>query len=222
MQSKNQLKLEDFEKPLSCTLNREDSELLVLNSGKEILRKSIDKKLCKAFFKAEELGLEIESKFLLKSLPENLEKPIEIEQAYLIITNNGDELRIRAKDNKKFYLSIKTGKGAVRSELNCNISKLEYEKLKEIALPRILLKKRYLRTIQESPKLTLEIDQYDEHPFGVNLRSLFIAEIEFPNLELQKTFDTKSLELEIEKEVTEDKKFSNKSIVLGGLDSISQ
>jgi len=58
---------------------------------------------------------EIERKFLVESLPENLEQypHKEVVQGYLAITEDGTEVRLRQKGSK-YFQTVKSGSGKTR------------------------------------------------------------------------------------------------------------
>lgn len=117
--------------------------------------------------------MEIERKFTVKRLPENLSGyPYHvIEQAYL---NTDPVIRVRRQDGD-YYMTYK-GKGLMaREEYNLPLNRLSYEHLKEKADGNIISKKRYL--IPCAP-YTIELDIF-EAPFA----PLIIAEVEFPSVE---------------------------------------
>lgn len=117
--------------------------------------------------------MEIERKFTVKRLPENLSGyPYHvIEQAYL---NTDPVIRVRRQDGN-YYMTYK-GKGLMaREEYNLPLNRLSYEHLKEKADGNIISKKRYL--IPCAP-YTIELDIF-EAPFA----PLIIAEVEFPSVE---------------------------------------
>lgn len=137
--------------------------------------------------------MEIERKFTIKTLPENLsDYPcLYLEQGY-ICTN--PVVRIR-KQNDQFILTIK-GKGMLaREEHELSLSQESYLHLKTKCDGNIISKKRYLiplkqpKFLPECPKdlipnaLTIELDVFDA-PFS----PLVIAEVEFSSLEAANTF----------------------------------
>ena len=116
-------------------------------------------------------NIEIERKFLIKELPENLESyPChEIEQGYLC-TN--PTIRVRKSDDE-YYMTYK-GKGLVeREEYNLPLTKESYESLIKKSEGNIISKKRYVIPI-EGTDLNIELDVFKE-PF----ESLIVAEVEF-------------------------------------------
>lgn len=119
--------------------------------------------------------MEIERKFLIKKLPENLkEYPFHIiEQAYLC---TDPVVRVRREDDK-YYMTYK-GKGLLaREEANLPLNQSAYEHLKEKADGNIISKTRYL--IPDSDGIhTIELDVFDK-PFA----PLVLAEVEFESIE---------------------------------------
>lgn len=117
--------------------------------------------------------MEIERKFTVKRLPENLlGYPFHIiEQAYL---NTDPVIRVRRQDDE-YYMTYK-GKGLLaREEYNLPLNEQAYAHLKEKADGNLISKKRYL--IPCAP-YTIELDIFDA-PFA----PLIIAEVEFPSIE---------------------------------------
>lgn len=137
--------------------------------------------------------MEIERKFTVKSLPNNLNQYRFhiIEQAYL---NTEPVIRIRKQDDE-YYLTYK-GKGLLaREEYNLPLNEQSYYHLRKKADGNIISKKRYLIPI-ETPKfrsgfqipdapiaLTIELDI-----FGAPFRDLIIAEVEFPTSDTANAF----------------------------------
>ena len=122
--------------------------------------------------------MEIERKFLLKNIPENLTSyPCRhIEQGYLC-TN--PVVRIR-RDNDKYELTYK-GKGSmVREEYNLPLNQTAYEHLKEKIDGRLIVKKRYMIPLD---KYTIELDVFEGE-----LAPLILAEVEFPSEEDANSF----------------------------------
>lgn len=123
--------------------------------------------------------MEIERKFLLKSLPGNLnDYPFhQIEQGYLC---TDPVVRIRRQD-EEYYLTYKSRGLMVREEYNLPLTKDAYEHL----LPKIdsilISKKRYL--IPLDSRLTIELDIFEGE-----LAPLILAEVEFPTEEDANSF----------------------------------
>lgn len=122
--------------------------------------------------------MEIERKFLIKTLPDNLESYpcLHIEQGYL---NTNPVIRIR-KQNDTYVLTYK-GKGMLaREEYNLPLNEESYVHLKAKCDGNIISKKRYLIPLNE---LTIELDVFDA-PFA----PLILAEVEFDSLEAADAF----------------------------------
>lgn len=123
--------------------------------------------------------MEIERKFLIKSLPDNLDSyPFhQIEQGYLC---TDPVVRIRRQD-EDYYLTYKSRGLLVREEYNLPLTKEAYTHL----LPKVdgilISKKRYL--IPLTSRLTVELDI-----FGGELSPLIFAEVEFATEDEAKTF----------------------------------
>ena len=122
--------------------------------------------------------MEIERKFLLKELPENLDSyPVRhLEQGYLC---TAPVVRIR-RDNDKYELTYK-GKGCmVREEHNLPLTKEAYEHLRTKIDGRLIVKKRYMIPLEN---YTVELDVFEG-----DLAPLTLAEVEFHSEEEAKAF----------------------------------
>ena len=115
--------------------------------------------------------MEIERKYLVNALPENLESyPCRfLEQGYL---STEPVVRVR-QDNDKFELTYKSKGLMVREEYNLPLTKESYEHLKAKADGRIITKKRYMIPLD---KYTIELDVFEGE-----LAPLVLAEVEFPS-----------------------------------------
>lgn len=116
--------------------------------------------------------MEIERKYLIHTLPENLENYPHriIEQGYL---STEPVVRIR-RDNNEYILTYKSKGLMVREEYNLPLTKDSYMHLREKIDGRLIIKKRYL--IPLANELTIELDI-----FGGDLAPLMLAEVEFPD-----------------------------------------
>ncbi len=123
--------------------------------------------------------MEIERKFLIDTLPENLSQyPFhQLEQGYLCTE---PVVRIRREDDA-YYLTYKSKGLMVREEYNLPLTKESYEHL----LPKIdgilISKKRYLIPLSEN--LTIELDIFERE-----LAPLVLAEVEFSSEEEANSF----------------------------------
>ena len=145
--------------------------------------------------------MEIERKFLIKKLPENLEQYqcLHIEQAYLCTST---VIRIRKQD-EEYYLTYKGTGLLAREEYNLPLSKEGYEHLRPKADGNIISKKRYLIPITDTA-LKVELDVFDA-PFA----PLIIAEVEFPDVESANAFTPLNW---FQKDVTEDPAYHNSNL----------
>lgn len=114
--------------------------------------------------------MEIERKYLIKSLPENLSSYCFhlIEQGYLC-TN--PVVRVRREDDS-YYMTYKGAGLMSREEYNLPLNKEAYDHLIKKADGNIITKKRWLIPIEHG--LTIELDIFEGCFDG-----LIIAEVEF-------------------------------------------
>ena len=139
------------------------------------------------------MQMEIERKFTVKNLPDNLDSfPCHhIEQAYLSVD---PVVRVR-KENEEYYLTYK-GRGMLaRDESNLPLNEEAYYHLRAKADGIIISKKRYLiplinpgfkegfPTPPEDYTLTIELDVFD-----APLSPLILAEVEFGSREAAISF----------------------------------
>lgn len=123
--------------------------------------------------------MEIERKYLIKTLPENLDQyPCRhIAQGYL---NTDPVVRIRRSDDK--YTLTYKGKGLlVREEYNLPLNAESFEHMKQKIDGILITKRRYLIPFAE--KYTIELDVFEGE-----LAPLVLAEVEFETEEEANTF----------------------------------
>jgi CYTH domain-containing protein len=117
---------------------------------------------------------EIERKFLVKWLPENLKqwRSFVIEQGYLATESAGRQVRLR-KTGNTMSLTFKVGRGSHREEREIKLSPKQFAALWPGTAGRRLRKVRY-----EIPwdNVMIEIDIYRGRHAG-----LVVAEVEFPD-----------------------------------------
>ncbi len=145
------------------------------------------------------MGYEIERKFLISELPENLASyPCHvIEQAYL---TTDPTIRVRREDDL-FYMTYKGKGGLKHEEYNLPLTKDAYLTLKEKADGNIISKKRYLIPCRD---YTIELDLFDP-PFA----PLILAEVEFPTEEEAADFQVPDWFV---KDVTDDPSYYNSNM----------
>lgn len=152
-------------------------------------------------------NLEIERKFLVKSLPADLDKypHNEILQGYLPKTGEEKSPRIRKKGDK-YYKTIKKGHGKVRIENEEEITEEVFNSLWPSTEGRRIEKTRY-----EIPHAdgTIELDVYHG-----DLEGFYTAEVEFSDEESCDKFVPPDW---FGEEKTDDKRYSNRKLATYGL-----
>ena len=128
--------------------------------------------------------MEIEKKYLVKTLPDNLDayEMLDMKQAYLC---GKPVVRVRSithKDNTEYVLTVKGEGMVVREEHELSLDQDAFERLLAKHDGRILAKKRYL--IPLDAKHTAELDVY----FG-DLSGLYTVEVEFEDSEDMRAFE---------------------------------
>lgn len=123
--------------------------------------------------------MEIERKFLIHTLPENLETypHKEIAQGYIC---TDPVVRIR-RSNDSYILTCKSKGLMAREEFELPLSKEAFEHLKPKTDGIFIEKTRYL--IPFDKELTIELDVF----YGVHA-PLVLAEVEFPSIEEANAF----------------------------------
>lgn len=177
------------------------------------------------------MGLEIEKKFLLPGFYSflSLYKPCEIEQAYISFD---PVIRIRKADDS-YILTYKSSGLLCRKEYNIDIDEREFSNLSRKVEGTYIKKKRYKLKLIEFLEKYLETDCTDGSKkeeiksyirtyrveyadlfvetdiFEGDLAGLILAEIEFDNIELARSFTAPSC---LGREVTDDKKYQNSNM----------
>ena len=150
---------------------------------------------------------EIERKFLVKKLPGNLHRypSTAILQGYLAIMEDGTEVRLRKKASR-YFQTVKSGCGLQRSEVEVELSEVQFKKLWQMTEGQRIEKIRY-----EIPwsGATIELDV-----FSGNLAGLIVAEVEFASIEQARAFIAPAW---FSVELTEDERFKNKNLAIHGL-----
>jgi adenylate cyclase len=150
--------------------------------------------------------MEIERKFQIARMPENLEqyKKKEIEQGYLCID---PVIRIR-KSNDNYILTYKSRMGMIEKpeevaltcqEVELALTKESYEHLKEKTDGNLICKTRYLIPLEEG--LTAELDVFHKQ-----LEGLQFVEVEFPGEDEAGRFELPDW---FGKDVSFDKRYKN-------------
>lgn len=158
--------------------------------------------------------MEIERKFTIKKMPDNLgQYPCHIiEQAYL---NTDPVVRIRRQDND-YYMTYKGSGLLAREEYNLPLNEHSYYHLRKKTDGNVISKKRYVIPIKhptfaseykeniDQISLSVELDIFDV-PFA----PLAIAEVEFPSEDMANAF----LPLDwFDQDVTNDPAYHNSNL----------
>ena len=142
---------------------------------------------------------EIERKFLIRELPEQLaEFPhAEISQGYLVSLDDGLQVRLR-KSNESYSLTYKRGVGNVREEREVELTPAQFDALWPATEGKRLEKTRYDIPLGNR---VVEIDVY-----GGRHNGLVVAEVEFDDEESAKNFQPPDW---LGDDVTGDPRYSN-------------
>ena len=129
------------------------------------------------------MAIEIERKYLVTSLPDNLLQglsPHRILQGYIAVHEDKTEVRIRKFDDQ-YWQTIKSPGHLSRLEFELPIDGSLFHDLWPLTAGRNLEKNRYHIPYQDS---TIELDVYAGH-----LSGLMVAEVEFKNMDECDQFD---------------------------------
>jgi adenylate cyclase len=153
--------------------------------------------------------VEIERKFLVARLPENIGqyRHAFIRQGYISINPDGSEDRVRAKGNK-FTRTQKSGSGLTREEVEAQITPEDFGRLWPQTKGRRVEKTRYDIPYQGA---VIELDIYSGE-----LDGLFAAEVEFTSEETSRSFSKPDW---FGEEVTDDKRYKNQTLATQGIPS---
>ena len=148
--------------------------------------------------------IEIERKFLVKSLPADLPEGKPISQGY-IAHDQQMEVRIR-QYGAKHYLTVKEGGGLMRRETEIEISRRQFQALWPSTEGRRLEK---VRSVIDHGGFQVELDRY----LG-DLAPLLVAEVEFPSLQASESFQKPDY---LGREVTDEDAYKNLSLAIHGI-----
>jgi CYTH domain-containing protein len=121
-------------------------------------------------------GHEIERRFLVPDPPSELGTSTTIEQLYIAIDDLGDTsttVRIRRRDDI-CTLTVKGGAGLVRTEVEIEVTDIDFTRLSTFAAGRRIDKRRHLLALDDA--LTAEVDVFSGPCEGI-----VIVEVEFPD-----------------------------------------
>jgi adenylate cyclase len=160
------------------------------------------------------MGAEIERKWLVESLPPEVEggrwDTSRLEQGYLAVTP-GVEVRVRRADGGAAWLTVKSAPGLARVEEELALEDGAFERLWPLTEGRRLVKHRYSREADRG--VLLELDVYD----GA-LEGLAVLEVEFASEEAARAFTPPDW---VGRELTGDRAYANQSLALHGLPASS-
>jgi len=142
---------------------------------------------------------EIERKFLVRTLPDDLTTypNNEISQGYLVSLDNGLQVRLR-KSGERYTLTFKRGSGNVREEREVELTATQFDALWPATEGKRLVKTRYEIPLGQR---TVEIDVYHRRHEG-----LVVVEVEFDNEEAATNFQPPDW---LGDDVTGDPRYSN-------------
>lgn len=142
-------------------------------------------------------NVEIERKFKIKSLPDNLEsyKSCTIEQAYICTK---PVIRIRKQDDD-YILTYKGGGFLAHPEYNLPLGEEGYKHMLSKADGNVITKTRYFIPIDDG--LTAELDVFEGMFDG-----LVFVEVEFDSLDAATTFEPPEW---FDEDVTKDRRYHN-------------
>lgn len=147
----------------------------------------------------ENAGREIERKFLVRKLPDELASypKNDIAQGYLVSLDDGLQVRLR-KAGERYSLTYKRGTGNVREEREVELTAQQFDVLWPATEGKRLVKTRYEIPLGER---TVEIDVYHDRHEG-----LVVAEVEFDEEDIAKNFQPPDW---LGEDVTGDPRYSN-------------
>jgi adenylate cyclase len=150
-------------------------------------------------------GVEIERKFLVDRLPDDLPEGQPIEQGYLAISGDGVEVRVRRRGDDT-TLTIKSGPGMVRIEEEFAIDARRFESLWPLTEGRRVTKTRHV--VPLGGNLAAELDVYSGTHEG-----LMTAEVEFSSAEQSDSFRPPDW---LSRELTGDRRYANQALAVDG------
>ena len=127
--------------------------------------------------------MEIERKFLVKQLPENLESysHSRLTQSYISRSPVIRLRKIEKEEEVSYVLTVKSGGLSVRQEFELPLQEADYERLFQKVEGRVLQKVRYLIPLEDG--YTAELDRFEGE-----LEGLLLVEVEFPSVEAMNAF----------------------------------
>ncbi|RMG42872.1 MAG: adenylate cyclase [Candidatus Dadabacteria bacterium] len=153
------------------------------------------------------MAKEIERQFIVEHVPFSLDKfpHSEIEQGYLVISENGDEIRVRSRSGK-FYQTYKSGTGLTREEIKIELNETQFNTLWPLTAECRIKKVRYKIPWE---RYTIDLDIYED-----KLKGFISAEVEFKSEQASREFVPPDW---FGKEVTHDERYKNRNLARFGL-----
>lgn len=153
--------------------------------------------------------MEIERKFLVKSLPNlNNYQKHDISQGYISIE---PVVRLRKQDSS-YYLTKKSKGSLIREEIEVEISQEVYVILLSLIQTRMIEKTRYKIPLENG--LIAELDIYHN-----DLASLYTVEVEFKTMEEAQSFIPPNW---FGEDITEDNRFKNNNLATEDLSFLQE
>lgn len=149
-------------------------------------------------------GVEIERKYLLRALPPNMPEAVvkDIVQGYLPGSRLVERLRrVRVGDGERYFRTVKSGAGLVRTELEEECTREVFEALWPLTAGRRVEKRRH---VVPEGGLRWEIDEFTD-------RDLVLAEIELPSADLTAEVPAWLLSM-VERDVTGESAYVNANL----------
>jgi len=147
--------------------------------------------------------IERERRYLVAELPGELPEPLRIEQGY--VTTGRVTVRVRRVDDRH-VLTIKTGSGRNRTEIERDLDREEFDALWDEATELRIVKRRHLVPLDDG--LTAELDLFDGELAGRRM-----VEVEFDDDASADAFEPPAW---FGREVTEDNRYTNSSLAKRG------
>jgi CYTH domain-containing protein len=146
-------------------------------------------------------GVEIERKYLLRGMPPQMPPAVvkEIVQGYLPGTRLVERVRrVRVDESERYFRTVKSGVGLVRTELEEECSREVFDALWPLTEGRRVEKRRH---VVAEGTLRWEIDEFTD-------RALVLAEIELPSADLTAELPAWLLSM-VERDVTGERAYVN-------------
>jgi len=153
---------------------------------------------------------EIERKYLVHQVPFDLSSypASRIRQGYVIVSDDGTELRLRQK-GQNFFQTIKRGRGLTRLEIEIPLKEEQFNALWPLTSNQRIIKTRYDVSYGAH---CIELDIYEG-----SLAPLITAEIEFKTVDSSDNFMPPDWFVH---ELTENEAYKNQSLARFGLPAV--